>query len=229
MYHQTKGIVLSKTHYSETSIICKIYTLDFGVKSYIINGVRKKKGKSIYYQPLSLLELTVYHKEKNNLHRIKESKPFYQYQTLPYEVGKSSIGFFIAEVLQKCLKEEEENHSLFTFLSHSLIKLDQEDLNTQYHLEFLLELSKHLGFYPNTFNTNHNYFDLINGTFTNHIPSHKHYFKNTRFLVSLIEGKFIEKKEKNFGLDKLIEYYQLHIEGFNDLKSRDVLETVFNK
>ena len=72
MYHQTKGIVISNTKYAETSIVCKVYTENFGLQTYIINGVRKKKGKSIYYQPLSLLDLTVYHKEKSTLQRVKE-------------------------------------------------------------------------------------------------------------------------------------------------------------
>ena len=99
MYLQTKGIVLNSVKYSESSIICKIYTSNFGLQSYLINGVRKKKGGSAYYQPLNILDLTVYHKEKNTLQRIKEAKPFYQYDSLPYAVEKSSIAFFMAEIL----------------------------------------------------------------------------------------------------------------------------------
>ena len=139
MYHQTKGIVISNVKYGETSIICKAYTENFGLQTYIINGVRKKKGKSIYYQPLSLLDLTVYHKDKSTLQRVKEAKPFYQYQSLPYAVEKSSIAFFMAEVLQKCLREEEENIPMFNFIWQSLIALDTQELDSQFHLHFLLQ------------------------------------------------------------------------------------------
>jgi DNA repair protein RecO (recombination protein O) len=228
MHHQTKGIVLSNTKYAETSIICKIYTELFGLQSYIINGVRKKKGKSIYYQPLSILELNVLHKEKKRLQRIKESKPFYQYQSLPYAVTKSAIAFFIAEILQKCLKEEEENSALFNFLTNSLIKLDKETLNPQFHLEFLIELSMYLGFYPNTQNIHFPFFDLINGTFTSSKPDHKHYINDTKPLIDLIEGRVVEKSQKKIVLEKIIEYYKLHIEGFKKLNSKTVLETIFN-
>ena len=73
MYSQTKGIVLSSVKYSESSIICKLYTDKLGLQSYIVNGVRKKKGGSAYYQPLNILDLTVYHKNNNQLKRIKEA------------------------------------------------------------------------------------------------------------------------------------------------------------
>ena len=228
MYHQTKGIVISSTKYGETSIICKVYTQDFGLQTYIINGVRKKKGKSIYYQALSLLELTVYHKEKNSLQRIKEAKPIYQYQSLPYQVEKSSIAFFVAEVLQKCLKEEEENIPLFNFIWQSLISLDTQKVDNQFHLHFLIQLSTYLGFFPNTFDQNGRFFDMINGTFENKKPEHKHYFENTEPLLKLINGESVAKKNKRFILQKLIEYYRLHIENFSQLKTLDVLETIFN-
>ena len=228
MYHQTKGIVISNTKYGETSIVCKLYTQDFGLQTYIVNGVRKKKGNSIYYQALSLLELTVYHKEKSSLQRIKEAKPYYQYQSLPYEIEKSSIAFFMTEVLQKCLKEEEENNPLFEFIWQSLIELDTQEINNQFHLHFLVQLSIYLGFYPNTKDERKRFFDMINGTFENTQPEHKHYFENTEPLLKLLNGRSVEKKNKRFILKKLIEYYQLHVEGFSKLKTLDILETIFN-
>tara|TARA_B100000768_G_scaffold37046_1_gene35733 strand:+ start:832 stop:1518 length:687 start_codon:yes stop_codon:yes gene_type:complete len=228
MYHQTKGVVISNTKYAETSIICKVYTENFGLQTYIINGVRKNKGKSIYYQPLSLLDLTVYHKEKSNLQRVKEAKPFYQYQSLPYAVEKSSIAFFMAEVLQKCLREEEENIPLFNFIWQSLIALDTQELDAQFHLHFLLQLSSFLGFYPNTLDGKEGYFDMINGTFVLSKPTHKHYFEETEPLLMLLNGNSVLKKNKRFLLEKLIEYYRLHIEGFSNLKTLPVLETIFN-
>ena len=73
MYHNTKGIVLNSIKYAETSIISKVYTLEFGLQAYIVNGVRKKNGKSTYYQPLTLLDLQVSNRKQGQLHRIKEA------------------------------------------------------------------------------------------------------------------------------------------------------------
>ena len=75
MITKTRGIVLNYIKYGDTSIICKIYTEQFGLQSYIINGIRKSKSKNIgLYQPLNILDLVVYHKKTSGLQRIKESK-----------------------------------------------------------------------------------------------------------------------------------------------------------
>ena len=71
MYSQTKGIVLSSVKYSESSIICKVYTAKLGLQSYIVNSVRKKRGGSAYYQPLNILDLTVFHKNNKQLAQSK--------------------------------------------------------------------------------------------------------------------------------------------------------------
>jgi DNA repair protein RecO (recombination protein O) len=82
MLHKTKGIVLHYIKYSETSIIVKIYTETFGIQSYIVNGVRSKnnKNKIALFQPLTLLDMVVYHKANaTSLNRIAEvrcSEPF---------------------------------------------------------------------------------------------------------------------------------------------------------
>ena len=96
MYHKTKGIVLNSIKYAETSIISKVYTLEFGLQAYIVNGVRKKNGKSTYYQPLTLLDLQVSNSKQGQLHRIKEAKPHYVFNSIPFDILKSSVALFLA-------------------------------------------------------------------------------------------------------------------------------------
>ena len=130
MYSKTKGIVLNSIKYGESSIICKIYTAKLGLQSYLVNGVRKKKGGGAYYQALNILDLTVLHKNNRQLQRIKEVKANYAYKNIPFNVLKSSVALFLAEVLNKCLKEEEENQSLYCFLENSLIEFDQDEFDS---------------------------------------------------------------------------------------------------
>ncbi len=228
MFHQTKGIVLSSIKYAESSVICKIYTEKFGLISYLINGVRKKKGKSNYYQPLSILDMTVYYKQKSSLQRVKEAKPFIQYKAIPFDIKKSSIAMFLAEVLNKSLNEEEENLSLYYFLETAMEELDSQEFNSQFHLQFLIELSKHLGFYPNNNNDNYNYFDLLNGQFVSKLPEHTHYLTDTAVFSDLLKGERVDSRIKKRMLEYLLEYYQLHVEGFGKIKSKEILETVHN-
>ena len=228
MLHNTKGIVLSCIKYAESSVICKIYTEKFGLVSCIVHGVRKKKGKSNYYQPLSILDMNIHYNKKINLQKVKEVRPFIQYQTIPFDIKKSSVAMFLAEVLKKSLHEEEENLSLYLFLETSLENLDGQEFNSQFHLQFLIRLSKYLGFYPNINNDSYSYFDLLNGQFVSILPEHTHYITEVNIFSDLLKGKKVENKVKKRMLEYLIEYYQLHVEGFGKIKSKEILEIVHN-
>jgi DNA repair protein RecO (recombination protein O) len=229
MYHNTKGIVLSSIKYAETSIICKIYTLEFGLQSYIVNSVRKKNGKSTYYQPLTVLDLQVSNSKQKQLHRIKEAKPHHVFNSIPFDILKSSVALFLAEVLNKCLKEEEKNEHLFLFLEKAIVDMDESPYNSQFHLSFLIILSKHLGFCPDFNYQNQLYFDMLNGTFVHELPTHSNYLSNPKELIMLIQGHKLKNDEKRIVLSQLIMYYQVHVEGFGKIKSVEVLETILNK
>ena len=118
MLSSTKGIVIHHFKYSEKSVIAKIYTKKYGLQSYILNGVRNKKSKNkaAYLQPLSLVEIDANHKDNKGLQRVKTIEFEIPFNSIPFEIGKSSIAFFIAEILYKSIKEEEANIPLFEFL-----------------------------------------------------------------------------------------------------------------
>src|SRR4051812_33656990 len=128
MLHKTRGIVFHVTPYAESSVVAKIYTEQLGLQSYLVNGVRSKKAKikSGLLQPLSLLDMVVYHKDRGGLQRIKELRQATggQFSTIPFDVVKSSVVIFINEVLYKSVKEEEANPQLFDFIFHALQLLD---------------------------------------------------------------------------------------------------------
>ena len=73
MIYKTRGIVLRTVDYSDTSLIAKIYTEQFGIQSYLIKGAHRKNAsiKANLFQPLALLELVVYKKEKKQLQVLK--------------------------------------------------------------------------------------------------------------------------------------------------------------
>ena len=153
MLQKTKGIVLSHIRYRETSIIVRIYTEALGMQSYIVNGVRSsgnaRAGGSRMglYQPLTLLDLVVYYQEKSNLQRVKEIRCSEPFMHLPMDFQKTGIALFLTEMLSKSLKGEESNPALFQFLHSSIRVLDTQEEGAQnFHLQFLLKLSRYLGF-----------------------------------------------------------------------------------
>ena len=135
MLHSTKGIIINFIRYKESSIIVKIYTELFGLRTYIVNGVRNTKtAKIALYQPLNLVDLVVYENPKADMQRISEIRLLIPYKTIPFLPYKINSAFFITEVLSKSLKEEVGNEELFSFLIESLLIFDKLEKYANFHL-----------------------------------------------------------------------------------------------
>lgn len=234
----TKAIVLSALKYGDTSLIVKCFTQEEGLKTYLIRGVlsaKKGKLKAGYFQVLNQLNLIANHNTKGSLNSLKEVHVSHPYTSIYTNIVKQSITLFLAEVVANAIKEEEKNEQLFAYLENSLIWFDNEATIANFHLLFLLNLTKFLGFYPNI-TTYKLGFDLLEGEFT----TSKHQ-KNTisgdelHQFKKLLNISFEELKEINFNkyqrqtvLQVILKYYELHLDGFRNPKSLAVLETVFS-
>lgn len=240
MLIKTRGIVLRAIKYSETSLICDIYTEEKGRQSYIISGVRKRKAKisPSLLQVMSLLDMVVYHKSGKSLNRTKEIKPAHVYSSLPFDVVKGSVGLFMVELTQKAIKEEEANPELFDFLYHSFLGLDlSTESVANYHLCFMIQLAKFLGFMPGgQYKEKTPYFDLKEGYFVAEEPMHADYTRKeiSPQLSELMDLPLEEshtvplsRANRQLLLDKLIHYYQYHVEGFTELNAYTILKEVF--
>lgn len=240
MLHKTRGIVLRTVNYSDTSIITKIYTEEFGVQSYLIKGAKRKNAsiKANLFQPLSLLELVVYKKEKKTLQTVKEANVEIHFNSISQEPSKTSILFFLNEVLLKCLQEEENNPELFSFLHESLQTLESAQKNfANFYLIFLVRLSRFLGFYPQgSFLEINNVFDLQEGRFVSKEPMHPDFLdkESSRLFSKLIFCNYYSMGELNLSgkerknlLDILLHFYHLHLSNMGSLTSHKVLEQVF--
>ena len=240
MLHKTRGIVLRTVDFSDTSIITKIYTELFGIQSYLIKGAKRKKTsiKTNLFQPLSLLELVVYKKEKKQLQTLKEARPEIYFTSIPHEPAKTSIIFFLNDVLLKCVYEEENNPELFSFLHETIQTLDSTEKNfSNLHLIFLVRFSRHLGFFPQgNFSDKNSVFDLREGRFAGKEPIHSDFISkdNSKLLSKLIlsnyysmENLVLSGKERKNLLDILLRYYELHLSHMGSISSHKVLEQIF--
>ncbi len=241
MLHKTRGIVLKTTNYSESSIIAQIYTQKFGLQSYLINGVRKAKpsvSKAVL-QGLNQLDLIVYHKPNGNLQRIKEIRNQPAYKHIPFNPIKSAVIIFVNEILYKILKQQESDERLFEFISHSLSIFDiTEESPANFHLVFLLQLTRYLGFYPDTAHADTaKYFDLKEGSFSEYRPIHPLYIdeKLTGIFVELLRSSFenchlvgINSKQRKELLHQVMQYYTLHVDGVAGIQSHEILELVLH-
>jgi DNA repair protein RecO (recombination protein O) len=237
MLVKTKAIVISSLKYQEKSLIVKCFTLSDGLKSYFVRDAfssRKSNQKIAYFQPFSILEIEAVHKNKGTLENFKEIKLAIPFQTIHNTVTKSTIVLFLSEMMHYSIHEEEENDALFTYLETALLWLDAHEEIANFHLIFLLEATKYLGFYPDTTDIDLPYFEMTEGIFTpfNAISSLSEH--ETQLFKKLLELKF-ESDLKTFHIIErqillkiLIDYYSFHLEGFRKPKSLDVLKEVFS-
>lgn len=238
MQVSTKAIVISSVKYGDNGLIVKCYTCEEGVKSYLLQGIlKRKKGKinKSQFFPLTILQIDASHNDKGSLNRITEAKVLHPFKTLHVDLLKQSIVFFLSEFLSSVLKEEEgENNLLFDFLETAIILLDQHDQIANFHLKFLIELTRFLGFYPDEALKNVSlFFDLSEGRYVRNqgstiIQGLELILFNKALGIkfdTLNETRF-NKNQRSVVLDLLLKYYQLHVTSFRRPKSLDVLSKV---
>lgn len=238
MLVKTRTILLKTLKYAENSVIARFYTEEFGLESFIINNIRSKKAaiNAAHLQPLSLAETDLYQRANANLQRIKELRCQPVLHSLYTDIAKTSAVLFMQEVLNKVIIEKEKNEALFSFLYHHICWADAvPKLPAAYPVYWLVQLSRHLGFFPDIDSWEPDTVFLpAQGVFT-HETGHPLYFDttNAKYLYDLclakpetIDSIGISASYRRQLLDALLHYYRLHIDGFGEVKAHKVLAEV---
>jgi DNA repair protein RecO (recombination protein O) len=240
MQLKTEGIILNSVKYSDSATIITVYTRQFGRISYLIYGINKKKSscRAALLQPLSLVEMNVSHVPGKELHSIKELQICHPYSGIPFNPVKNSVVLFLSEFLFRVLRQTEQDENLYLFLENSLLQFDHLEVGfANFHLVFLIKLSRYLGFEPNFEDDKSMYFDLINGVFQKEKPLHTHYLfsEATQNFRSLLSSDYITMQNLKFSrqerfklLESIVEYYRLHIPDFQGLHSLSILQSLFD-
>ncbi len=238
---ETPALVISSIKYGDSSLITTCFTKSFGLKSYLLKGILKSKKSKLrkgLFQSFNLIFLISNHRKKEGLNFINEARINIPINTIHRSIFKSSVVMFLSEVLKNVLNEEKEkNEELYDFLESIIIWFDSNNFNPNFHLKFLIDLTKYMGFYPNTSNYDYSYFDLNNGSFSNKFNSENLILgddlKGFRSLLMLnldqIEILNLNNKTRKNLLNQIMTYYCIHLQYFNPPKSIKVLNDVFNE
>ena len=234
MLVKTRGIVLNFIKYRETSIIAKIYTEELGLQTYIVNSVRQKTGRVALFQPFTLLDMVVYTSAKGGITRISEYRCNYPFSSIPYDIRKSSMLMFLAEIVSYTIKEEEENRPLFEYLHQAITIFDQMEANFEnFHLVFLLQLAYYLGFGPisGAEITSQVAFAVKPQASGKPVVIHFQMFEEhfDKLLHQPEETSIPNGKVRKELLNILIKYYQLHVDKLGEIRSLSVLSEVLSE
>jgi len=235
----TAAVVLGTIKYGDNSLITNCYTLEHGLQSYLLKGVLSKGKKPFsksLFEPLTLLDLQAPKNKEGKIGYIKEAALLHPYFSIPFDLRKKALVFFLAEVLQQVIREEQQpNPHLFNFFIKRLLWLDQNYEIGLFHLKLMLDLTQFIGFYPNLNPSDFPYFDLESVCMF-------FYKKHTNVVEDPIKSLWIQllgmnfddigkikilKDQKSDFLKSIIAYYQLHLQQFKPPKSKDVLNEIF--
>ena len=242
MLHKTRGIVLHCFTYNDKYAITQIYTEEFGRVSYLIaktKGKHTKVPKSLFHA-LSVLDLEVEHKNLRDIQRIKEAKVHLPLSSILFNPVKSTVSIFLAEFIFLTTKDVQPNKNLFDFICQSIRIFDLADSSVaNFHLVFMIRLSIFLGFYPNAEGyMPHMFFDMQNGEFVRTKPFHPHFLNpdDSRVFLLLLRMNYenmhtfsLSGKQRVDIINRILEYYKLHLSDFPEMKSLEVLQSFFHK
>lgn len=239
MLLKTKGIVFRQFKYGETGRIVKVYTEEKGLLGFILKGSKNRRSSTpaSLFQNLSILDMVISWNENKDLHYIKEATQAYAYKSIPLDIRKGTVILFLNEILYKSIREEEANRPLFAFLEESLRHFDeQESLFSNFHIFFLTALTRYIGFCPSQEELGeHGIFDMNEGKFAGVKPSHGHIIQPPHSLLfkDILNSKLreyhqipIDKASRIELLDKILEYYRLHLPSLQEIKSFGILQTI---
>lgn len=238
--YKARGIVLNTVKYGDSSMVAQLLTDAGGRRSYMVQGIRSSRGhgsKAALFQPMFAVEFEGLESPRMEMHRFKEVRSGIILRNLPFDVRKSTVALFMAEVLYRLVRESEPNEPLFEFVWGSVEALDLlEEGVANFHLWFLANLSRFLGFSPGNSYEHGAVFDMHEGLFTAVRPAHSAVMdaRNAEILRDLLEcdvrflGEIgLNRKQRVDFLDAMLAYYGYHLDAIHAVRSIKILQEIF--
>lgn len=211
-----------------------------GRRNYLVQGVRSAKGrgsKLALFQPMFPVEFEGLESSRQQMHRFKEVRSGFLLQSLPFDVRKSTMALFMAEVLYRLVRESEPNEALFDFVWNCAGALDtMDDGVANFHLWFLANLSRFLGFSPGNDYTPEAWFDIREGLYTPVRPTHTSVMTQpcARMLDELVGGDVcklgqlgLNREQRVEFLNAMLVYFGYHLDAVSAVQSVRILQEVF--
>ena len=241
MLMKTRAIVLHSVKYGEQKLIVDMLTAEQGRMSFACRMPTTQRGKlkKQLFQPLTILDLEVDFRQGNKLQRLRDVRMVAPYTSIPFDAAKLSLSLFLAEFLLYATRDEQQNTPLFQYVESSLVWLDaQPRAVANFHLVFMMRLSRFIGFFPNLDDYREGAcFDLRNGEFTDSPPLHPDFVnpQESAHIGLLMRMNFetmhlfrLSRDERNRCVELILAYYRLHVPNFPELQSFAVLQEMMS-
>ncbi len=237
--YKATGVVLHTVKYGDNSLVVFMLTDLKGRASFMVRGVKSGRGgnKLALFQPMFVVEFEAVSSPKTQMDTIREVHSAIPLESLPFDIVKSTIALFMAEVLYRLVRDVEPESPLFEMVCNTVEQLDAAEQGVaNFHLKFLVELSLHLGFYPSSDYREGDMLDIREGLFVNHEPSHGEAMsiENSHTLARFMTTDYdqlgsiaMNRTSRDAFLSAMLEYFDYHLDSVRNIRSIEILRTVF--
>ena len=146
----SNAVVLRSINYSDTSLIVRLFTEQFGKVSVIAKGARRpKRSVAGVLQPPNHITVWYQHKEGRDIQTLIKSEFVERYAGLTADLARSAAALVAVEMLDRAVHDSDPHPILFRLITSTLRQLDQIAGDAAVLLHFYqLHLARQLGFAP---------------------------------------------------------------------------------
>ena len=249
MVQESIGIVLKSIPYSESSLISRIFTPEFGKVSIIARGAKKTKGgNSAMLEPMNIVEFQMNFNESKDLQILREISIHQNLSTIRANIKKMAIGLVMVEILDKTTHQFDPAPILYRLIESSISELNNLDIpDMALFIFYLIQFSKYSGFNPVSA-TCHNCDRELSSAFYNlqsgfldcencrNVDS-LNFDSDTFLLMKQISNTHIKKLNDIKILEDMLQiiekyllrFMEFHLHGMHNIKSLTFLNSVITK
>lgn len=234
--------MLGTVKYRESGLIVDVLTESRGRMSFMssVSHGRSHRGLGAsVWQPLSMVSFCADMRNTPRLAYPHDVHVYMPYADLPFNPVKTTQALFVAEFLRYVLRDAQADALLYKYIETSLCWLDSAtDGFVNFHIVFMMRMSRFVGIFPNVDHWEQGmFFDMQAAEFRHGQPPHPHFVwpDEAQFLPHLMRMNFGNMRHFRFSrqqrfrlLSLLVDFYRLHVPGYPDMKSLDVLREVFD-
>jgi len=248
LFINSRAVVLRTIPFSDSSLICRLFTEEKGKISIMAKGARRKKNiLSSILESGNIIRLQFFFKETRDIQILKEASFDYNLHSIRNDLDKLLTLYAIIEIMDKTTHPLNEAPILFRLINRTLkqLTMKENDSKSLYNF-YLLHLTIQNGFKPNL---DHCYkcnniltknSILLNGELICSSCDQEHYSKK----INLDSLLFIKKlmftnieKLNTLNINKvnfistslfLEEFMRYHVEGMSSVRSISILHKVMD-
>lgn len=229
---------MHKTKFADSGIVVKFFTEKYGTQTFIVKNAFSNKNRHLLplLAPLSMVELQFDDRKLNQLMYLKELNCYRQYQNIPYDIIKSSLLMFYSELLYRLLYEYGEDSQLYSFIELRMMDLDEVvKVRPDTHIDFMLQMSRILGFAPVTnFDNSHQIFSIPQSSFVHNWVDEEQNLSPaaSKALFAMMNDPLPQpapKTIRNELLQGMLRYYKHHNEHIGKIESVSILADILKE